>query len=106
MIICQSWSFASLYLSAGVTFEQFAWFLRQSEEQISMVILEASANQLLYKAKKKSRSENDAIPFSSLNLSEISAVAAIAAAYYPLYSAFNLSLKNYSPPFRPFRLIT
>ena len=31
----------------GVTYEQFAWFVRQSEEQISMVILEANAHQLL-----------------------------------------------------------
>ena len=30
-----------------VTYEQFAWFVRQSEEQISMVILEANAHQLL-----------------------------------------------------------
>ncbi len=48
MIICQSWWFASLYpLCRGVTYEQFAWFVRQSEEQISMVILEANAHQLL-----------------------------------------------------------
>ena len=31
----------------SVTYEQFAWFVRQSEEQISMVILEANAHQLL-----------------------------------------------------------
>ena len=31
----------------SATYEQFAWFVRQSEEQISMVILEANAHQLL-----------------------------------------------------------
>ncbi len=39
----------------GVTMEQFAWFFRQSEEQISMVILEAGANQLLYKGEEEGR---------------------------------------------------
>lgn len=39
--------------------EQFAWFFRQSEEQISMVILEAGANQLLYKGEEEeSAAEN------------------------------------------------
>jgi hypothetical protein len=38
-----------------VTIEQFAWFFRQSEEQISMVILEAGANQLLYKGEEEER---------------------------------------------------
>ena len=31
-----------------MTLEQFAWFMRQSEEQISMVILEARAHQMLF----------------------------------------------------------
>ena len=46
--VCQA-----LPVGAGVTLEQFAWFFRQSEEQVSMVILEAGANQLLYKAEEQ-----------------------------------------------------
>ncbi len=42
LVVCQS-----LSVMQGVTYEQFAWFVRQSEEQISMVILEANAHQLL-----------------------------------------------------------
>ncbi|WLI78494.1 YbjN domain-containing protein [Kosakonia sp. H02] len=45
LVVCQS-----LSVAAGVAFEQFAWFMRQSEEQISMVIMEASAHQLLFTA--------------------------------------------------------
>lgn len=43
LVVCQS-----LNASVGITREQFAAFIKQSEEQISMVILEACANQLLY----------------------------------------------------------
>lgn len=43
LVVCQT-----LSSGAGVTLEQFAWFMRQSEEQISMVILEARAHQLLF----------------------------------------------------------
>lgn len=43
LVVCQTLSSA-----AGVTLEQFAWFMRQSEEQISMVILEARAHQMLF----------------------------------------------------------
>ena len=43
LVVCQS-----LCVGPGVTFEQFAWFMRQSEEQISMVIMEANAHQLLF----------------------------------------------------------
>lgn len=43
LVVCQS-----LSVSVGVSQEQFADFMRQSEEQISMVILEARANQMLY----------------------------------------------------------
>ncbi|HKN04803.1 MAG TPA: YbjN domain-containing protein, partial [Buttiauxella sp.] len=43
LVVCQS-----LQTSVGVTREQFAAFVKQSEEQISMVILEACANQLLF----------------------------------------------------------
>ena len=42
LVVCQS-----LSVMQGVTYEQFAWFVRRSEEQISMVILEANAHQLL-----------------------------------------------------------
>ncbi|MGP3593156.1 YbjN domain-containing protein [Vagococcus sp. WN89Y] len=42
LVVCQSFA-----AGAGLSFNQFAWFMRQSEEQISMVILEASAHQLL-----------------------------------------------------------
>jgi hypothetical protein len=43
LVVCQS-----LNASVGITREQFAAFIKQSEEQISMVILEACANQLLF----------------------------------------------------------
>ena len=43
LVVCQS-----LFAGAGLSFKQFSWFMRQSEEQISMVILEACANQLLF----------------------------------------------------------
>ena len=43
LVVCQS-----LQVAVGITREQFAAFVKQSEEQISMVILEACANQLLY----------------------------------------------------------
>ncbi|URQ62009.1 YbjN domain-containing protein [Pantoea alhagi] len=42
LIVCQS-----LMTNAGITYGQFVHFLRQSEEQISMVIMEAFANNLL-----------------------------------------------------------
>ena len=43
LVVCQT-----LSSGAGVTLEQFAWFMRQSEEQISMVVLEARAHQMLF----------------------------------------------------------
>ncbi|PWC18669.1 YbjN domain-containing protein [Brenneria roseae subsp. roseae] len=43
LIVCQSFSVA-----AGMTLEQFRHFMMQSEEQISMIILEAGANNLLF----------------------------------------------------------
>ncbi|TCV09155.1 putative sensory transduction regulator [Samsonia erythrinae] len=43
LIVCQSVSVA-----AGMTLEQLRHFMLQSEEQISMVILEASANNMLF----------------------------------------------------------
>ena len=42
LIVCQS-----MTTTAGLTFGQFSHFMKQSEEQISMVILEAFANNLL-----------------------------------------------------------
>jgi hypothetical protein len=53
MIICQAGGVPVAVYRPGVTIEQFAWFFRQSEEQISMVILEAGANQLLYKGEEE-----------------------------------------------------
>jgi hypothetical protein len=43
LIVCQS-----LSIAVGVAHEQFAHFMQQGEEQISMVILEARANDLLF----------------------------------------------------------
>ena len=43
LIVCQS-----LSIAVGVAYEQFAHFMQQGEEQISMVILEARANDLLF----------------------------------------------------------
>ncbi|PKE31044.1 YbjN domain-containing protein [Rahnella sp. AA] len=43
LIVCQS-----LTIAVGVTEEQFAFFLQQAEEQMSMIILEAHANDLLF----------------------------------------------------------
>ncbi len=51
LVVCQSFS-----VGAGITREQFTWFIRQSEEQISMVILEAGAHQMLYTAEDDERS--------------------------------------------------
>lgn len=43
LVVCQA-----LSATVGVTRGQFEAFMKQSEEQVSMVILEAAANQLLY----------------------------------------------------------
>ena len=56
LVVCQS-----LSVMQGVTYAQFEWFVRQSEEQISMVILEAGAHQMLFTAEEdaqKSSVEN------------------------------------------------
>lgn len=50
LVVCQS-----LNGAAGVTQEQFAAFIRQSEDEISMIILEACANQLLFVAQEESQ---------------------------------------------------
>ena len=80
LVVCQA-----LTVGVGVTLDQFAWFFRQSEEQISMVILEASANQVLYKSEEEEPAAGEySVPFSSLSLSKNSAATAMAAAYYVL----------------------
>ncbi|AJI95959.1 bacterial sensory transduction regulator family protein [Yersinia ruckeri] len=43
LIVCQS-----VYVTHGMTLEQFGYFMQQSEEQVSMIILEARANDLLF----------------------------------------------------------
>lgn len=43
LIVCQA-----LAIAVGVTVEQFAHFLQQAEEQMSMIILEAHANDMLF----------------------------------------------------------
>lgn len=52
LVVCQS-----LSVMQGVTYEQFEWFVRQSEEQISMVILEAGAHQLLFNAEEDAQNQ-------------------------------------------------
>ncbi|MFD1802966.1 YbjN domain-containing protein [Mixta tenebrionis] len=42
LIVCQS-----LLTEAGITYGQFVHFMQQSEEQISMIVMEAFANNLL-----------------------------------------------------------
>ncbi|PIJ51281.1 sensory transduction regulator [Erwinia sp. OLTSP20] len=47
LVVCQS-----LSVAAGITLGQFIHFMKQSEEQISMIILEAFANHLLIGAEE------------------------------------------------------
>ena len=54
LVVCQS-----LFSGAGLSFKQFAWFMRLSEEQISMVMMEANAHHLLYSAEDDAEN-NDA----------------------------------------------
>ena len=58
LVVCQS-----LSVMPGVTFEQFECFVRQSEEQISMVILEAGAHQLLFYAEEDAQNSTAEIHF-------------------------------------------
>jgi len=58
LVVCQS-----LNASVGITREQFAAFIKQSEEQISMVILEACANQLLFVSEEEDSEPEDKIHF-------------------------------------------
>lgn len=54
LVVCQA-----LSVNVGVTREQFEWFFRQSEEQISMVILEAGAHQLLFVGEEEESPKED-----------------------------------------------
>ncbi|VYU66335.1 YbjN domain-containing protein [Metakosakonia massiliensis] len=56
LVVCQT-----LAVKAGVTLEQFAWFMHQSEEQISMVILEARAHQMLFMPEDEARLADDEV---------------------------------------------
>ena len=58
LIVCQS-----LTIAVGVTEEQFAFFLQQAEEQMSMIILEAHANDLLFLG-----DEEEGTPVTAVNL--------------------------------------
>lgn len=61
LVVCQS-----LFAAPGVNFKQFSWFMRQSEEQISMVILEANAQQLLFTCEEEEPAP-DATPHNFLH---------------------------------------
>lgn len=56
LVVCQS-----LFSGAGLSFKQFSWFMRLSEEQISMVMMEANAHHLLYSAEDDAENK-DASP--------------------------------------------
>ena len=56
LVVCQS-----LFSGAGLSFKQFSWFMRLSEEQISMVMMEANAHHLLYSAEDDAEN-NDSSP--------------------------------------------
>ncbi|AUJ82298.1 MULTISPECIES: YbjN domain-containing protein [Enterobacter] len=56
LVVCES-----LFSGAGLSFKQFAWFMRMGEEQISMVMMEANAHHLLYSAEDDAEN-NDASP--------------------------------------------
>ncbi|MDR9890587.1 YbjN domain-containing protein [Pseudenterobacter timonensis] len=58
LVVCQS-----LYAAVGLSFKQFAAFMRQSEEQISMVMLEASAHHLLFTAEDDGENNHSSEPF-------------------------------------------
>ncbi len=62
LVVCQSLSAA-----VGVTKEQFAWFLSHGEEQISMVILEAGANQLLFTAEEEEETPKEDVRYHFLH---------------------------------------
>lgn len=56
LVVCQS-----LLSGAGLSFQQFSSFMRLSEEQISMVMMEANAHHLLYSTEDVAEN-NDASP--------------------------------------------
>ncbi|MER1975286.1 MULTISPECIES: YbjN domain-containing protein [Pseudocitrobacter] len=62
LVVCQS-----LSASVGVAYEQFVAFMRQSEEQVSMVILEAFAQQLLFKAEEEEEQPTEEIQYHFLH---------------------------------------
>ena len=62
LVVCQS-----LSAEVGISFEQFAAFVQQSEEQVSMVILEAFAHQLLYKAEEDEEQPPEDIQYHFLH---------------------------------------
>ena len=82
LVVCQS-----LSVMQGVTYEQFAWFVRQSEEQISMVILEANAHQLLLPTDDEGQN-NVTENYSSLITPFEHAVAAAVTACRKIYPLF------------------
>lgn len=59
LVVCQV-----LSITVGVTYEQFAHFMQQGEEQISMVILEARANDMLFLGDDND-AEEDLVPVVS-----------------------------------------
>ncbi len=59
LIVCQT-----LDVAAGVAIEQFRHFMQQSEEQISMVILEACANNMLFLGEEEETSPARALSHS------------------------------------------
>ena len=92
LIVCQS-----LLIEAGITYGQFVHFLRQSEEQISMVIMEAFANNLLLMGKKMNLSRPISVcPFCTDSLfsryflfsAPLPAFPAGEAAHFTFYAAF------------------
>ncbi|CEU55066.1 YbjN sensory transduction regulator [Salmonella enterica subsp. enterica serovar Typhi] len=101
LVVCQS-----LSVMQGVTYEQFEWFVRQSEEQISMVILEAGAHQLLFNAEEDAQKTSAVDHFLHCSLPIIRQSLPARLLFTFFYAAVNLYLKNYSPPFWPFRFIT
>ena len=58
LVVCQS-----LFAATGLTFQQFEGFFQQSEEQISMVMLEANAHHMLFNTEDEPENPDAATPF-------------------------------------------
>ncbi|EHN8902929.1 YbjN domain-containing protein [Enterobacter asburiae] len=58
LVVCQS-----LFSGAGLSFKQFSCFMRLSEEQISMVMMEANAHHLLYSAEDDAENNDESPNF-------------------------------------------